>query len=421
MTFNAQKVSSLISSIKDLLEGEFRDVCVEGEVSNLSYSSSGHWYFTLSDEEASLSLALFKGDALRNPQIKTIKDGDKIICLGNISVYAKKGSFQLIAKRIMVSGKGDLKEQFELLKKKLMVEGLFDLEKKKPLPLYPKRIAVITAMGGAALQDFLNVLFRRTLSIEVVVISALVQGDEAPKSILNAFEKVLKVGTFDVVVFTRGGGSIEDLWAFNDEKLVRRMSQSPIPVVSAVGHQVDFTLSDFVADFRAETPTAAAEILSEYYVRIEEKLKNLKRHLVHSTERRMAELNTNLDARRPKLILEKIWSPYNDYLKRLSRLDLSDRYFEILRLHEKSYLIDDNLKRMTDVLEKRVADYSGQIESRHEVLKVINPQNVLGRGFAFVTTKKGGKVISSKKQIIDQDSSVSLHFHDGEVDVKVVS
>lgn len=421
MTFNAQKVSSLIASIKDLLEGEFRDVCLEAEVSNLSYSSSGHWYFTLSDEEASISVALFKGDALRNPQIKTMKDGDKIICLGNISVYAKKGSFQLIAKRIFLSGKGDLKEQFELLKKKLMNEGLFDLEKKKPLPAYPKRIAVITALGGAALQDFLNVLFRRTLSIEVVVISALVQGDEAPKSLLSAFEKVLKLNNFDLVVFTRGGGSIEDLWAFNDERLVRRISQSNIPIVSAVGHQVDFTLADFVADFRAETPTAAAEIISENYLRLEEKLKNLKRHLDHSIERKLSDLSTNLAARRPKLILEKIWSPYNEYLKRLNRLDLSDRYFEILRLHEKSYYLDENLNRMTDQLQKKITEYSSQVENRHDVLKVINPQNVLGRGFAFVTTKKGQRVISSKQQMIDQESPVSLHFQDGEVDVKVVN
>lgn len=420
MTFNAQKVSNLISSIKELLEGEFREVCVEGEVSNLSSSASGHWYFTLSDEEASISVALFKGDALRNPQIKTLKDGDKIICLGNISVYSRKGSFQLIAKRIYLSGKGDLKEQFELLKKKLMVEGLFDLEKKRPLPLYPKRIAVITALGGAALQDFLNVIFRRTQSIEVVVISALVQGDEAPKSILNAFEKALKVNTFDVVVFTRGGGSLEDLWAFNDEKLVRRISQSGIPTVSAVGHQVDFTLADFVADFRAETPTAAAEILSEHYLRLEEKLKNLRRHLHHVIDRKMTDLNSRLDARRPKLVLEKIWSPYNEYLKRLNRLDLSDRYFEILRLHEKSYTIDEQLNRMTDQLEKRLTDHASQIENRHDVLKAINPQNVLGRGFAFVTTK-GQKVISSKKQLIVEKTAVSLHFQDGEIDVQVVS
>lgn len=420
MTFNAQKVSNLISSIKDLLEGEFRDVCVEGEVSNLSYSSSGHWYFTLSDEEASISVALFKGDALRNPQIKTMKDGDKIIALGNISVYARKGSFQLIAKRLYLSGKGDLKEQFELLKKKLMLEGLFDLEKKRPLPQYPKRIAVITALGGAALQDFLNVLFRRTTSIEVVVIGALVQGDEAPKSILSAFEKVLKLNNFDVVVFTRGGGSLEDLWAFNDEKLVRRIAQSGIPTVSAVGHQVDFTLADFVADFRAETPTAAAEILSEYYLRLEEKLKNLRRHLVHAMEKKSGELSSSLENRRPKLVLEKIWSPYNEYLKRLTRLNLSDRYFEILRLHEKNYELDESLQRMTNYFDSTLMQYSGQLENRHDVLKAINPQNVLGRGFAFVTTKKKS-VITSKKQMVEQKSAVSLHFQDGEVDVQVVS
>lgn len=263
MGIHVASVSDLVSSIKECLEEEFHEVMVQGEVTNLSPSSAGHWYFTLSDENASLSCALFKGDALRNPLIRNLKNGDKIILSGPLSVYLKKGSFQMLVRRLVPAGEGQLKLQFERLKAKLSEEGLFDLERKKKLPLFPKRIAVITAEHGAALQDFINVMKRRTLWLNLVIIPALVQGEGAPKSLIQALEKAEGLRDIDVIVLTRGGGSLEDLWAFNDENLIRRIHHCPIPVISAVGHQVDFTLCDYVADHRSETPTAAAETLSQ--------------------------------------------------------------------------------------------------------------------------------------------------------------
>ncbi len=180
MNQNVPSVSVLVNQIKRNLEASFRNVMVIGEITNLSYSSSGHWYLSLSDSESLISAAVFKMDAMRNPVLKNLKDGDKVICAGAISVYAKRGTFQLIIKRITPVGKGDLKEQFELLKKKLAGEGLFDLENKKPIPDMPKRIAVITAKGAAALQDFLNIVDRRSLFCDVLISPALVQGDAAP-------------------------------------------------------------------------------------------------------------------------------------------------------------------------------------------------------------------------------------------------
>src|SRR5690606_12931867 len=200
---------------------------------------------------------------MRNPLIRNLKNGDKIVVVGPISVYQKRGSFQLLAKRIFPAGEGQLKLQYERLKARLSQEGLFDIEKKKPIPKFPRRIAVITAEHGAALQDFLNVMERRSLWMDILIIPALVQGDGAPRSLLNALKKAESIEGVDVIVLTRGGGSIEDLWGFNDENLVRAIDNCTIPVISAVGHQVDFTLCDYVSDHRSETPTAAAEILSQ--------------------------------------------------------------------------------------------------------------------------------------------------------------
>ena len=272
-------VSEVIFNIKRLLEGEFRTVSVEGEISNLSHSSSGHWYLTLSDSDSSLSAAVFKMDALRNPLMKSLKNGDKVICSGSIGVYNKRGTFQLIVKRISPVGKGDLKEQFEMLKRKLAAEGLFDPQIKKEIPTLPNRIAVITAKGAAALQDFLNIIDRRTQWYDILLSPALVQGDAAPASLRKALFNVIKYSMdapedkkIDVIVFTRGGGSMEDLWAFNDEGLAWDIFNCPIPVISAVGHQVDTTICDMVSDLRCETPSAAAEVLSSAQAEIKETL-----------------------------------------------------------------------------------------------------------------------------------------------------
>ncbi len=412
-------VKELINAIKCELEANYQDVVVEGEISNLSLSSSGHWYFTLSDSEASLSSAMFKMDAFRNPEIKKFKDGDKVLCFGSISVYTKRGTFQLITKRIMVQGKGNLQEQFELLKKKLMLEGLFDLNRKKVIPYYPKKVAIITAQSGAAFQDFLEVLYRRTKSIEVVLIPSLVQGDDAPKALMHALDKALKVGGYDVIIFARGGGSMEDLWAFNHEALVRKIAACPVPVISAVGHQVDFTLCDFVADLRVETPTAAAEVLSEHYAKVFIRLKHMHDRLLSNIERAHSRLERRFLSVSPNQILKIIWERVHGYQKRLARLDFIHRHHEILGLHEKQFLLDDYVNRLQNQMEKRLRIHNEKLEKNHSVLIAMDPKKVLGRGYAFVTNKNK-KVINSKEvAIANKDQSLELNFHDGSVSVKI--
>ena len=221
-----QNVSQVIRKIKSLLEGEFRDICVEGEVTSIYQSTSGHWYFTLSDQNASIDGALFQGQAYRNPLIKDINIGDKIICHGSLGVYSKKGSFQIIANKIFTSGKGSLQAQLDKMKKKLSKEGLFDLETKKKIPSFPRRIGVVTSLQGAALQDFINIYQRRAVWVDILVSPALVQGEEAPSSLRQALGNLIrysldadKTKQIDAIVLTRGGGSLEDLWAFNDEGL----------------------------------------------------------------------------------------------------------------------------------------------------------------------------------------------------------
>jgi len=399
-------VTDLVSQIKSLLEGEFRHVMVEGEISNLTSSSSGHYYFSISDKDSGLSCALFKMEAFRNPVVKKLKDGDKVCCFGKVGVYQKRGTFQLIVESLQAIGKGDLKEQFELLKKKLSAEGFFDLSKKKKIPALPKRIALITAENGAALQDFLKVFKRRSLWMDVLVVPALVQGETAPASIIEALKLIeryqvslLPENKIDTVVLTRGGGSMEDLWAFNSEKLVRAIAEFSIPIVSAVGHQVDYTLSDFVCDKRCETPTAAAEELSEEQMRLKEKMKHLKSLLENRANILMADRGRRLARAHPQAILNGLWRLHN----------------------EKSQRIDDAIFRLEKVIQDNLMRQTHRLEKKGELLQVLNPRHVLNRGFCFIRSEKG-HVLASKEQFekIPLDKIFSIEFSDGKSEAQRV-
>ena len=322
MNLETKNVSQVISEIKSLLESEFTNVSIEGEVTNLSLSSSGHWYFTLSDKNASISAALFKMDALRNPMIKKIKDGEKVLLIGDINVYPKRGTFQVIVKKITPLGEGDLKEQFEKLKKRLASEGLFDLERKKAIPALPKRVAIITALRGAALQDFINIYKRRSIWMDLVVIPTLVQGDDAPRSLRASLHSIIKYSLeappekkIDIIVLARGGGSVEDLWAFNDEGLAWDLFNCPIPTVSAIGHEVDFSIADYVCDLRAETPSAAAEVITHQQTLIKDKMRTLKVRLLSLIEIKISRFNNRLKHAHPHTILNIIWGRINEYQK----------------------------------------------------------------------------------------------------------
>ena len=255
----AISVSQLNRRVRTLLEQGIAQLWVEGEISNLSRPASGHIYFSLKDDSAQVSAAWFR-QRQRGPAI-AYKNGDRVLAFGRVSLYEARGNYQLIVERMEPAGEGVLKRRFEALKKKLLDEGLFDEDRKQPLPTLPTRIGVITSPSGAAIRDILSVLRRRFPAVPVVIYPAAVQGDAAPAELVEALATALRREECDVLIIGRGGGSLEDLWAFNDEQLARAIAACPLPIISAVGHEVDFTIADFVADVRAPTPSGAAEIV----------------------------------------------------------------------------------------------------------------------------------------------------------------
>ena len=414
MGLDAASVSDLVSSIKEVLEEQFQEVMVQGEVTNLSPSGAGHWYFTLSDENASLSCALFKGDAMRNPLIRNLKDGDKIVVVGPISVYSKRGSFQLLAKRIFPAGEGQLKLQFERLKARLSQEGLFDLEKKKAIPPFPKRVVVITAEHGAALQDFLNVMKRRSLWFDILIVPAAVQGDAAPKSLLNALKKAQAIKDVEVIVLTRGGGSLEDLWAFNDENLVRAIYDCPIPVISAVGHQVDFSLCDYVADLRSETPTAAAETLSQPQTELKSRMIFCQTHMKSDLFKLYQHVQLMTQKFHPRELLNLMQRKIHDGEKRLGQIHLKDRAEVLIGLPEAQQRVDEALLKLRHSTELKGRSLNDKLVRLEQVLGALNPGNVLSRGYSYLRLQDG-EVLSSVKDFesIAKGSKLDIYFHDG--------
>ncbi len=423
-----KNVSEVVGEIKNLLETEFSNVTVVGEITNLSLSSSGHWYFTLSDKDSSMSAALFKMDALRNPHIRKLKDGDKVIVAGDINVYPKRGTFQIIAKKIIPHGKGDLKEQFEQLKRKLASEGLFDLETKKSIPALPRRVAIITAQRGAALADFINIYKRRSIWMDLVVVSTLVQGDEAPKAIRASLHNIIKYSLqaspdkkIDLIVLARGGGSLEDLWAFNDEGLAWDLFNCPIPTISAVGHEVDFSITDFVCDLRAETPSAAAEVITHQQTLIKDKMKTLKQRLISTGEIKISRIQNRIKYAHPHTILNIILGLFNSYHKRLSRCDIQNRLNDLTHIHEFYLSLDECIEKIKNRLKEKITSLNFQMDKSNGILKVLNPRNVLERGYGYLETEQGSVVSSaSNLDLLAPGEVLNLHFHDGKRKVQKI-
>ena len=421
MDLDIKNVSQIIGEIKNLLEAKFTSVSIQGEITNLSLSSSGHWYFTLSDKDASLSAALFKMDALRNPLIQKIKDGDKVVVVGDINVYPKKGTFQVIVKKIVQLGVGDLKEQFEKLKRRLSNEGLFDLDRKKVIPLLPKRVAIITAQRGAALADFTNIYKRRSIWMDLIVVPALVQGEDAPRAIRAALHNIIKYSLgaspekkIDIIVLARGGGSLEDLWAFNDEGLAWDLFNCPIPTISAIGHEVDFSICDFVCDLRAETPSAAAEVITHQQTLIKEKMYTLKKRLVNAIKLKISHVQNRLKNTHPHTILNIILRVFNNYQKRLNRCHIHRRLNELTHVHDFYQRLDENVDKMKRSLNEKLKFLNHRLDKSNDLLKVLNPENVLERGYGYVNTQEG--IIISRASDLDAlkaGTPLSLNFYDG--------
>ncbi len=310
-------VAELTKNIRSLLEGNFGEVWVCGEISNFKAHTNGHFYFSLKDEKAQLSAVMFRG---ANAKLAfRLQDGIEVICHGRISVYEARGQYQIILDYLEPKGIGALQLAFEQLKKKLGAEGLFDVARKRALPFLPKKIGVVTSPTGAAIRDILNILRRRYPDIEVLLIPVKVQGDGAAIEIAAALELMNEQTDVDVIIVGRGGGSIEDLWAFNEEVVARAIFKSQIPVVSAVGHEVDFTIADFVADVRAPTPSAAAELVVPRKQDLEMTIQTMRTRLIQAVSKDFPQRMMRLDTLRERLSYgwQVGFEKRDDYLKRL--------------------------------------------------------------------------------------------------------
>lgn len=415
MNFKTLSVADLVFSVKNSLESEFRQLVVEGEVSNISKTVAGHIYFTLSDDRASVSCALFRGDAMRNAQaVRKLKDGDHIIVSGSIGVYAKRGVFQIIAKRVAPAGKGNLALQFELLKEKLAAKGLFDASHKKSIPKYPKRIAVITAPYGAALQDFLQVMKRRTLWHDIVIVPAVVQGEASAASLVNALNAAAKVQGVETIVLTRGGGAMEDLWSFNDERLIEAIFACPIPTISAVGHEVDTTLSDYAADLRLETPSAAAEYLSQSHTQTSSRLKSAGQTLKGLLFQHQHQLQKRLERINPVSLARGLEMRLTGFRHRLARVELLKNKKSYVRISELEQQSSELLERALSSAKEALRDRALRVDRCGQLLAAMDPKNVLNRGYCYVENGNGDVLAKfSEYDKLKKDEVFKIHFSDG--------
>ncbi len=390
-------VSTLNRYIRTALESDYRlkDIVVEGELSNVSRPASGHLYFTLKDATAAVRGVMWKPQVLR--QIYRPKDGDHVTVHGAISVYEAGGQYQLYADLLQLAGEGDLFRQFTELKARLELEGLFAPERKRPLPSRPGRIAVVTSPSGAAIRDMLNVFSRRWPALEVIVCPTPVQGDAAPAQIVSALRAANALSP-DLIILARGGGSLEDLWAFNDERVVRAIVASKVPVLSGVGHEIDFTLADFAADLRAPTPSAAAELacpdaaelvadLRDYTLRLAEALR------VHIQERRWT-LNAH-------------WAMLRG---------LSPR----ARLANSQQRLDDLAARTATAMQHRLALEGQRTHGLADRLTALNPLAVLNRGYAVITRADTDELVRTTADARSGDE-LNVRVSDGSFEVKVTN
>ncbi|MBC7387198.1 MAG: exodeoxyribonuclease VII large subunit [Cryobacterium sp.] len=379
-------VTELTSKIKGVLEPSFQDIWLQGEVSNFRPAASGHLYFSLKDSGASISAALF-GSAAKKRLAFDLKDGLQVLCRGKVSVYGPRGTYQFIIEQMEPLGAGALQIAFEQLKAKLAEEGLFDPIHKKSLPPFPKKVAVITSPTGAAIRDMVNVLRRRAPHLEILVVPAIVQGDEAPRQLIRGLEAVNRFNLADVIILARGGGSIEDLWGFNDENLARAIFASKIPVISAVGHEIDFTISDFVSDLRAPTPSAAAEIVSGHWA-------DVSRQVLMASDRMRSMIARDLLNRRNLLghLSARVISPLDKLREKMQRIDEWAMRMERM-LHQ--------------IVERRKLAF-GQVIGK---LEALSPLKVLDRGYS-IARNDDGKVLRSVSDA-KPGESFSVVFADG--------
>ncbi len=403
-------VSAVTRRIKALLEGEIGSVWIEGEVSNLRRPSSGHCYFTLKDASSQISAVLFRGS--QKPG-QVIKDGDMVRVYGRATVYERGGNYQILVRTVEEVGKGDLQKKFEELKEKLRKEGLFEASAKKQLPLLPRHVGVVTSRTGAAIRDILNVIDRRFPNIHVTIAPVRVQGDGAADEIAEGIDLLNARGGLDVMIVGRGGGSIEDLWAFNEEAVARAIWRSRVPVISAVGHEIDFTISDFVADLRAPTPSAAAELVvgrkEEFLGALNERSVSMVRILREAITLYEGRFNTMAGSyvfREPQNLVRQ-------YRERLKSLSVTLRHELVSSTREITQVLDEASQRLTAGAQLRCERAAAVLGRAESALRAMNPKGVLKRGYSL-TQGANGKCLTSVEGLA-KGQRITTVLADGEV------
>jgi exodeoxyribonuclease VII large subunit len=436
-------VSELTKRAKSLLEGHFARVDVEGEISDFTAASSGHWYFTLKDSESQVRCAMFRS-ANAKLRFKPSR-GDRVQVRARVSLYTSRGEFQLIAQHIQPAGDGALQQAFEQLKAKLFEEGLFAVERKQPVPNTARRIGVITSASGAALHDILAVLERRSPMTEVFLFPVPVQGVDAPEALVQAVDQANALHQqqhlpLDVLIIGRGGGSAEDLWAFNDEALARAIANSKLPVVSAVGHEVDFSISDFVADQRAATPSAAAELVSldqsEWSQRLDDAQRILRglmarrfkqeRSVLGHWQARLRHPGTTLRQQRQLLESRKQQlSLLMGNRLRLQRSALTNLNKQVKSRHPRTgiehqtSLLAQRRRELQQLIQGSMRRFRGALEQQEQLIRTLGPENTLARGYALVTGPDGQIIRDTEKA--PPQTEVRIRLAKGELAAEVIA
>jgi exodeoxyribonuclease VII large subunit len=381
-------VSEITRGIKALLEDRFSDVWIEGEISNFRPASSGHFYFSLKDEQAQIRAVMFRGS---NARLKfRPENGLHVLAYGRLSVYEPRGEYQIILEHLEPKGAGALQLAFEQLKKKLEAEGLFDEARKRPVPFLPSKIGIVTSPTGAVIRDMIHVLTRRFPDIRILLDPVLVQGEAAAGEIAAAVRRLGGRGDLDVLIVARGGGSMEDLWAFNEEVVARAIAECPIPVISAVGHETDFTIADFVADLRAPTPSAAAELAVPVKEDLLEGLEGKRRRLRQAVDQKIETLRLHL----------RQWEAYfRDPGRRLAEI--------LLRLDHLRERLAASAEHRLEMLRERLKGVQKHLES-------LNPLAILERGYAVVTPERSTRPLRRAGEVQDGDR-LKIRLYEGDL------
>lgn len=386
----AYSVTEINQYIKNMFLGDrmLNRIYIKGEVSNCKYHTSGHIYFTLKDAQGQLSCVMFAGQ--RRGLTFRLEEGQSVIALGSINVYERDGKYQLYASEIVLDGQGLLYERFEKLKKQLEAEGLFDREHKKPIPAFPKRIGIVTASTGAAIQDIINISKRRNPYVQLILYPALVQGVGSAESVAKGIAALDRLG-LDTIIVGRGGGSIEDLWAFNEEIVARAIYQCNTPVISAVGHETDVTIADFVSDLRAPTPSAAAELAVNDYLAFEALINDYKRKLARE-------------------IQQKIQLQQNRIRELKLRLFYASPSYQIKQ--KRQYLIDME-QRLQNCINQRIKEKRHKLELYISRLEGLSPLSKLSKGYALIVGEDNKPVQSIKK--VKEKEQITISLIDGDI------